>query len=185
MSSLSASGYMDTSTGGVNSYSSTGGLTSSPLPPSPHYGQLAPANDLSSLLMGQSQSHLVHHLGLPPHPSSPSTPDEYFMSEMHMPNRIKKKGRKPKALDGGPNPPQGNKRKSREGEFILMLRIMFANITFMPSVTYYSGPSITYTTPYRLYASCAFNYSLLPIFFTYCSLSSICILYLQLLPHLE
>ena len=89
-------------------------------PPSPHYGNMTSANDLSSILIGQN-GHLGHHLGLAGHgipsgsPSSPSSAEDFFMVDMRMPQRMKKKGRKPKPLEGGAQPQQPNKRKSREG----------------------------------------------------------------------
>lgn len=142
--SLSAAGFLDPSSGGVNSpYSNGGGSMgptghlSSPSPlqsshnlssPSPHYGTgggpMPPANDLSSLLIGQGPPHLVGHPlgGMGPHslhngsPSSPSSAEDYFMVDMHLPQRMKKKGRKAKPLDGSGPPQQSSKRKSREGE---------------------------------------------------------------------
>ena len=95
------------------------------LPPSPHYASIPTTNDLSSLLIGQTQSHMSHHLGLGNHslpngsPSSPSSAEDFFMVDMHMQPRMKKKGRKPKPLEGGCPPQQSSKRKSREGEYVL------------------------------------------------------------------
>ena len=90
------------------------------LPPSPHYGNLSSSTDISSLL-GANSGHLSHHLGLNGHslqngsPSSPTATEDYFMMELQAPQRIKKKGRKPKQLDVTGQPQQTNKRKSREG----------------------------------------------------------------------
>jgi len=115
--SLSASGYLDAST----PYSSGGGLGAH----SPHYGNMASTNELS-IIMGQSNlSH--HHLGLGAGatlPSSPTSAEDYFMAGVDVPHqmtpqRIKKKGRKPKNHDGTGAMPhqQPAKRKSREGNF--------------------------------------------------------------------
>uniref|UniRef100_A0A2P2I562 Ecdysone-induced protein 74EF-like n=1 Tax=Hirondellea gigas TaxID=1518452 RepID=A0A2P2I562_9CRUS len=150
--SLTGNGFLDPTTVGVNSPYSSSGMAPSPhlsspsphnmaphnmsphgLPPSPHYANMPQISDLSSNLIGQPPPHLIHQLGLGAHtlpngsPSSPTAADDFFMVDMHLPQRMKKKGRKPKPLEGGGPPQQSNKRKSREGsttflwEFLLKL----------------------------------------------------------------
>lgn len=130
---LSAGGFMDPTSGGNISspHYPSSGMSGSPhlsspsphtLQQSPHYASIPTTNDLSSLLIGQSQPHISHHLGLGSHtlptgsPTSPSPTNEFFMTDMHMPQKMRKKGRKAKPMDGGGPPQQSNKRKSREGK---------------------------------------------------------------------
>lgn len=106
------SGYMDTgSPGGVGPYVT-----------SPHYPG-HPSGLASPLLGPSSSSHLTHMvspgMGAAPStasPSSSSSAEDFFLSDMGFPPRMKKKGRKPKPPDANGQQQPGMKRKSREGE---------------------------------------------------------------------
>lgn len=119
---VSVSGYLDAgSPGGVAGY----GVTS------PHYP--THQSGLTSPLQPPSASHMNHlvspGMGAAPStasPSSSSSAEDFFLGDMGFPPRMKKKGRKPKPVDGSGQQP-GMKRKSREGsttylwEFLLKL----------------------------------------------------------------